>query len=439
MSTDVLHDDFEEKPYWWDAAPVRRGDLPDLPARADVVIVGSGYTGLSAALTLARAGREVVVLDRDAPGAGASSRNAGYVGTALLAPFTKLLAQHGAAKAVAYYGQAKAAFDYTTTLIEREQIRCQYNRSGRIYWAYTQRQLDGLALEFTNLNTHLGKEGRILRGDEIAMECGSELYCGGLLIPETGALHPALFLGGLIERAEAAGASIIGETEVLGIAPATGGHRLETARGNIEAKNVIVATNGYTGRSTPWFQRRMLPALAHMIATEPLDPGLVKKLLPSGRTNLDARSTFHYWRGSPDGTRLLFGGRTGLSASDPETSARAGHAEMAEIFPELEGARITHYWNGRLGLTRDHLPRIGLKDGVHFAMGMNGAGLPMGTYLGHKAALRVLGDGASTTEFDALTFKTIPFYTGNPWFVPTLARLERLKHLLERPPPKTAA
>jgi glycine/D-amino acid oxidase-like deaminating enzyme len=434
MASGILHSDFKPQPYWWDAAPLREHDEPEVPSRADVVIVGSGYTGLSAALTLARAGREVVVLDRSTPGIGASTRNAGYVGTSLLAPFSALLAKHGAQKAVAFYGQSKAAFDHTIELIEREQIRCNFARCGRVYWVYTASQLSGLAREMEAMRTHLGKDVSLVERGEIERETGSRLYCGGMLLPETGSVHPGLFHQGLLERAEAAGARVIGHADVQRIVPTTGGHRVETARGPIEAPNVVVSTNAYVGAETPWLRRRILPVNAQMIATEPLEKGLVKRLIPTGRTNLDCRAMFHYWRPSPDGTRILFGGRTGLSNVDPESAARDGHGELSEIFPELEGVGITHAWSGFVCFTRDQVPRIGIKDGVHYAMGMNGAGLPMGTYLGHKTALRLLGESGGETGFDGLKFPAFPLYNGRPWFLPLLVAWARLQRLRERPP-----
>ncbi len=434
VSADIIHGDFKAEPYWWDAAPRRQRGASDVPRKADIAIIGSGYTGLSAALTLARAGREVVVLERDSPGFGSSSRNAGYVGSALLAPFSQLIAKYGASRAVAWYGEAKAAFDYTTALIEREQIRCDYFRSGRVFWAYTQAQLDGLEHEFQAMRAHLGKEGEILHGDAMARETGSRQYCGGLVIPETGALHPALYHQGLLERVEAAGATVVGHAAVESIAAASTGHRVETVRGAIEARDVLVATNGYAGRETPWFRRRLLPVAAQMIATEPLDPKLVAMLLPGARTNLNTRAMFSYWRASPDGTRVLFGGRTGVEYRDPESAAREQHGEMVETFPELASTRVSHLWSGQIGFTRDRLPHIGVRDGVHFAMGMNGAGLPMGTYLGHKSALRILGNEGAATAFDGLGFNAIPLYTGRPWFVPLLVGAARLRHRRERPP-----
>lgn len=434
MNPDIIHPDFRAEPYWWEAVPRRMCNDQDLPRHADVAVIGSGYTGLSAALTLARAGREVVVLDRDAPGYGASSRSAGYVGTALLASFSQLLVKYGAAQALTCYGQAGQAFDYTTTLIEREQIACGYTRCGRVYWAYTQRQLDGLEHELETMKAHLDTEGTILRGESMAVESGSRLYCGGLLIPGTGALHPALYHQGLLERAEAAGARVIGHAEVEWISPVPAGHRVETCRGAMEVRDVVIATNGYAGRETPWHQRRVLPVTAQMIATEPLDPAIVRRLVPSGRTHLDARAMFHYWRASPDGTRILFGGRTGIGDGDPEAAARAHHGEMVQVFPELSCTKVSHYWSGQIGFTRDRLPHVGIRDGVHFAMGMNGAGVPMGTYLGHKAALNVLGDATGRTGFDGVKFKAIPLYSSHPWWVPLLARWAQFCHANERPP-----
>jgi glycine/D-amino acid oxidase-like deaminating enzyme len=366
------------------------------------------------------------------PGFGASTRNAGYVGQALLLPFSDLIRKIGLKHAIACYYEANAAFLTVTGLIEHEQIRCHYAKTGRIYWAYTEKQLATLRRELDLLREHLGKEGSIIGRDAESGELASRFYRGGLLLHGTGALHPALYHQGLLDRAVAAGASVIGQARVLHFAADPAGHVVTTERGEIRARDVIVATNGYIGEETPELQRGIVPVEAQMIATETLGEDRLRRLLPTGRTHLDVRAMFRYWRPSPDGMRLLFGGRTGLSSVDPEVAARALHAEMVEVFPDLAATRLSHFWSGRIGFTFDRLPHIGMRDGIHHAIGMNGAGVPMGTHLGIKIAKRVLGGADAATAFDDIRLPTPPFYKGRPWFLPLLTGWARWRHSRER-------
>jgi glycine/D-amino acid oxidase-like deaminating enzyme len=434
MSADILHPEFRHEPYWHDAAPRRNGAFAEVPRNVDVLIIGSGYTGMSAARTLAKAGREVVVLDAARPGDGASSRNAGYLGTLLLTSFSKLRRIVGLEKALAAYAEAKRAFDFTVDLIQRESIDCSYEQHGRIYWAYTKSQLEGLKSELADLQKYLGKEGRVLGPDHASGESGSRHYCGGILLPETGALHAGKWHDGLMGMAETAGATVIGNAAVERIASKPHGHDVSTGRGKVHAREVIVATDGYVGKETPALRRRIVPVSSQMVATEQLPAETVRQILPTQRTNLDVRSIFQYWRLSPDRTRLLFGGRTGLPDRDPVEASRALHQSVVALFPQLEGKRITHYWSGKLGFTYDRRPHIGTRDGIHFAMGMNGAGVAMGTYIGHCMACRLMGHGDGDTLFAQGKFAAIPLYTGRPWFVPMLSRLANVRHRLELPP-----
>jgi glycine/D-amino acid oxidase-like deaminating enzyme len=434
MTGSVFAPGFKEEPYWWEAAP-RRPESADamLPAKADVVVVGSGFTGLSAALTLARHGREVVVLDAEAPGFGASSRNHGYVGVAPMASFSDLAKRHGMERAAGIYRETHAAFKYVTELIEREQIHCQYRQCGRVYWAYNREQLEYKTRNLELMREHAGVEGYVIGPEDKRRETGSDFYYGGVAFPGTGACHPALLVDGLIDRVEAAGATILGHTRVLGIEQRAQTFNVATSRGTIEAGDVVVATNGYIGKETPFLRRRIIPVNAHMVATEPLPEETLAELFPSGRVNLDVRNNFHSWCIAPDEPRILFLGQTIRPLYRDRRIATALHGEMCEIHPQLADVGLSHYWNGQLGLTFDTLPHIGRHDGVFYVLGMNGGGLPTGTHLGNKVALRLMGEPGSETAFDDLPFKTMPFYSGRSWFAPLIASAKQVMARLEKP------
>ncbi len=431
MCAAFLHPQFKNEPYWHEAAPRRDGPFVDVPGSVDVLIVGSGYTGMSAARTLAKAGREVLVLDAGRPGDGASSRNAGFVGTSLLASFSRLRKIAGVEKAVEAYNEAKQAYAFITDLIRKELIDCSFEQNGRIYWAYTTSQLDGLKREFAEMQRHLGKKGEILGPDHASGESGSRLYCGGMLLHETGALHPGKWHDGLMRLAEAAGATVIGGVAVKQIAPTGSGHSVSTTQGTLSAREIIVATDGYMGSETPTLRRRILPVNIQMVATEPLTAEVVEQIIPTHRTHIDLRAMPQYWRLSPDRTRLLLCGRSGIPHGDMIAQVRANQRSIVELFPQLEGTRITHYWTGKTGFTSSRMPHLGTRDGIHFALGFNGAGVAMGTYIGHCIASRLIGDRECGGVFCESKFATVPFGASGSRFVPLLSAFATVKRRLE--------
>jgi glycine/D-amino acid oxidase-like deaminating enzyme len=420
--------DFKDTPYWWDAAPRVTAVPAAPPARVDVAIVGSGITGLNAALVLARAGRSVVVLDAEDLGHGASTRNAGYVGRSLKHSFGELMQRHGTAYAIAVYREMQEAFDAVATRVREEQIECGFKICGRLVLTKAQRQYDDIARELDLRRTHLGGDFTMLPRAVLRDEIASDLYCGGALIPDLGAIHPGLYHRGLLERARAAGVTLIGRTPVERIAPADGGgFDVTTLQGATRARDVLVATNGYTGPLLPWLQRRLIPFDAYMIATEPVAPALMNRLLPTDRTYIDHVHDIISMRRSPDGTRILFLWRTGTRPTGARQKGAQLWLDAVRIVPEIASLKVSHSWTGRCAGTFDLWPHLVEREGIHFAGGYCFAGVPMGTYLGTKAAHRILGSKEGDTVFAERGFPTVPLYSGTPWFVPAVMKYYGLR------------
>jgi len=416
---DLLAPDFRTEPWWWTAAPRPNSNPADVPAHADVAIVGSGYTGLSAALTLARAGRSVAIFDTDVAGYGASTRNAGFVGKTLKHSFSSLVEAHGLDTALAYYGEMQEAFDTVADIVRDEQLQCHFNMGGRFMAARTPAQYDAMARELDLKRTHLGDDYEMVPAAKVSDELGSEIFVGGAVVPQLASIHPGLYQLGLLDRVSKAGAKVVDQTPVTAIARAGEGFDVTTTRGTCRAGDVIVATNGYTGKESPWQRRRLISFRGFMIATEELDEDRFKRLMPKDRVIHDFNNNLIFMRRAPDARRILFGGLTGTMTDDLTGMARRLRAKLATVFPDLADVRISRSWSGYCAGTFDLFPHIGTREGVHYALGYCFAGLPMGTYLGRKAAFKVLGDRRADTIFADNEFPARWWYGGGtPWFVP---------------------
>lgn len=420
MQGSIFTPDLRLEPWWWEEAAPAPCEHARLPARVDVAIVGAGFTGLSAALTLARAGRSVLVLDATAAGQGASTRNGGMIGSGHRLSYEVLSQRHGRDRALAILAEGLTALEYTTDLIARERIDCRFERTGRFRAACRPADYEAMARELELLRRELRPEADMVARTEQHREIGTDAYYGGCVYHRHGGLHPALFHRGLLERARAAGAEIIGGAPVTRIERDGQGFRLTARDQPVVANAVIVASNGYTGSATPALRRRIVPVASYIIATERLTSEMLARLIPGKRMIVETGPRHAYYRIAPDGRRLLFGGRAALASIDPRKSAVRLHRFMHALFPELASVEVTHSWAGLVAFSRDGLPHLGVRDGVHYALAYCGSGVAMAPYLGYKIAQRLLRSKAAATAFDDLAFPAIPLYTGRPWFLPLL-------------------
>jgi glycine/D-amino acid oxidase-like deaminating enzyme len=418
MNDQIFSAGFSEDPYWWEEAPRPRESATSLPEAADVLIVGGGFTGTSAALTLSRAGRDGVVCEAGRTGEGASTRNGGMIGSGHRLPSAALTRRYGRDVAMAMLKEGVAALAFTSELIEREGIACHYRRCGRFRGAHTPELYDAMAREVELLRREIGLDAELVPKEGVRDQVASDLYCGGAVYNAHGGLHPALFHQGLVARMTQAGGRYVDRCAVAGIQRDGERFQVLTDRGPVAAREVIVATNGYTGPESPLLRRRIVPAFSYMIATEDIGENRVRALIPSGRMIVETRADHCYYRPSPNGRRLLLGGRSALRGIDVRTSARRLHGFLRTIFPGLAGVRLSHSWRGQLAFSRDHLPHIGIHDGVHYALGYSGSGVAMAPYLGHRIAQKVLGADAEPSPFEIAPIPAIPGYWGFPWFLP---------------------
>ena len=417
MTTGTFTDDFKIAPYWWDAAP--RPDLgtPSLPKSADVLIIGSGYTGLCAALETARAGRHTVVIDAEDAGWGCSARNGGLVSTSIKPDFGQLAARHGEQAAFNILSEGHSALAWIGDFISAEGINCSFEVSGKFYGAHTAGQFEKLAKQTAAKDTGPHVPAHMVPRAEQHKEIGTDAYHGGVVYERHATIDPGKYHLGLLERAQSAGAEIISHCRAVNVDQNDTGFTVTTAKGAIQARQVLVATNGYTDAISKWARRRVIPIGSYMIATEPLPKQLMDRLMPKDRTFGDTRKVVYYYRPSPDRTRIVFGGRVTGGETDPVKSAPLLRRDLIALFPELSAHKVSHTWMGFVAYTFDHLAHMGQQDGIYYAMGYCGSGISMASYMGTRIGQQMLGKAEGKTAFDGLNFQTRPLYNGKPWFL----------------------
>lgn len=410
-------------PWWWEAAPP--APLPELPlpARVDVAVLGAGYAGLAAALVLARAGRHVAVFDAMDPGEGASTRNGGIASGNIRPGFATIARRFGEAKAFAIEAEGKTARDFLRDLINTEGLDCDYRLTGIFKGALGFDQYDSMARGAEALAKRLGIDAYGVPHGEQQGYIGSDFYRGGTVRMDIGGLHPAKFHAELLRITRAAGAEVHGKRAVTAITREGAGFRVTTSAGVVAAGKVLVCTNGYTDGATPFLRRRLIPVRSRMIATEELPPEMMARLMPRAMMMGENRQMGYYYRPSPDGRRILLGGRDGSRKGDPAEPTLRLRDGLAQIFPELASIRLTHSWFGHVAMNRDMLPRLFERDGVHYATGFCGSGVVWAPWLGSRGAYQLLGNTREgATAFADRAPAAVPFYRGNPWFLPVVLK-----------------
>jgi glycine/D-amino acid oxidase-like deaminating enzyme len=407
---------YASQPYWWDGVDFPDGSPDPPPVEADIVVVGAGYTGLATAFEAARRGRAVVVFDRDDAVRGASSRSGGMVLPGLKHDLTATLAMENGR---ALWDETVTALEGLARLIDEHQVECDWMRTGHVEFAHhprAARRFEEVARSFRSI----GEDARFLKEDELGAEIGSDRFCGALVVERSASIHPAKWAAALQSMAMAAGASVIGRCAVHRVEVTAGGYSLDTARGPIRSREVVLATNAATDRSpSRWLGRRILPVGSYIIATEPLERDVAASLIPRGRMCFDSRNFLSYWRLSPDGRRLLFGGRTSFAPTTVEQARDRLYALMTAVHPQLSGVAVDRAWGGEVALTYDRMPHLGRHPttGVVYAMGYCGTGVALSTHFGRVVARHLTGDG-DLGPFAGRRWPTVPLPARLPGLLP---------------------
>lgn len=415
-------------PYWWEAAPVKPLPRQPLANRLDVAIVGAGYAGLSAGLVLAREGRSVAAFDAMNPGEGASSRNGGITSGSIRPDYAAITRRFGEEKAKAIEVEGKIAREFLYNFIETEKLDCDFQLVGRFTGALGYDQYEKMARGAEVLAKRLGIESYAVPYAEQRDYIGTDFYRGGVIRMDIGGLHPAKFHAELLRVALASGLTVHSSTPVTSIERDGSGFRVATSAGTVQARQVLVCTNGYTDGASPFLRRRLVPVRSRIIATEEVAPEVMARLMPKLMMMGEGRELGFYYRPSPDGRRILLGGRDSSRVGDPVAPTLRLRNGLVEIFPELEKVRLSHSWFGNVAMHRDMIPRIFEKNGVVYATGFCGSGVVWAPWVGMRAAHKLMGHGGQArTPFDFRPPAAIPLYRGNPWFLPAIIQGYRLQ------------
>lgn len=415
-------------PYWWEHAPRETSKPNAQPAKVDVVIIGAGFTGLSAALVLAQAGLSVAVFEAGQLGEGASSRNGGMLGPSFhKLGIAGLNARYGVNRTNQILRESISFVDFMDKFLTQNSIEADFVRCGRFLGALRPKHLDSMVHRLEGLQQACDVRGEVILQKDQSSETGSHQYCGGVVYHNDASLHPAKFHNGLIARVREAGATILPFTPVQQLKKQSRKFVVTTPLGEVKADRVVICTNGYTGTQFPELRRRILPLRSAMIATEELSPDLMDRLLPKNRVYGDSRRIVAYYRSSPDRKRILFGSRAIGAADQPQKNQTSLLRSLAQTFPELSDIKTDFVWSGLVGYSFDHAPHIGQRDGLDYAMGYCGSGVARATYFGTKLGYKILGqEEQGRTSFDDLDFLTKPLYFGNPWFMPVILQWHKM-------------
>jgi len=413
MSFELAQDRSDSADYpdsYYHATCNRRLDLPafDGSRRADVCIIGGGYTGLSSALHLARRGYRVVLLEARKPGWGASGRNGGQLCSGQRRDQVALEGMLGRADARRLWELAEAAKQTARELIAEYGIDCDlkpgiaypnhkpgYDRDSRAYVELLRAEYDYRQIEF-------------LDAGQMAELVGSDSYYGGTLDMGAGHLHPLNYALGLAAAALDAGAEIYRDSPVNGYREGSP-NRVETDRGVVEAEHLVLACNGYLGKLEPRVAGKIMPINNFIVATEPLSAAELEVINPRDVAIADSRFVVNYYRLSAD-KRLLFGGGENYRSNFPADIANFVRKPMLAVYPQLADKRIDYAWGGTLAVTLNRLPHFGRlgRHNTYFAQGYSGQGVALATLAGKLIAEALSGEAERFDLFGRIPTRSFP-------------------------------
>ena len=396
-------------------------NLTPLPEKVDVAILGGGFTGLSAARTLAKQGLKVAVLEANTIGWGASSRNGGMVLTGLKLGMQTVQKRYGRDLAKRLFQYSLDSIDTVERIVAEEKIDCGFARSGHLLVANKPKQFEVLQDDVEFMDKEFNHKVHLISKSDQHEEIGTDLYHGALVDEVSGGLNPARYVTGLACAAENAGAMLYARARVQRLERRGSRFTVETERGSLSVESVLVATSGYTKGVTKKLQKKIIPIGSFIIATEKLTPELAHELSPKKRMIFDYKHYLNYFRLWDD--RMIFGGRAAFfpeTANTIRRSAEILQKEMIRVYPQLKSVQIDYVWGGTLDFAFDMMTHVGEEDGIYYSLGYAGHGVAMATHSGRTVAEAILRGNIKEHPLNAFDFPGAPLglYNGFPWFLP---------------------
>lgn len=404
-------------PFWVEDFPRPDGLTAGLPSETDVLIVGSGLTGLSAALRLAEAGRTVTVIDAGGIAGGASSMNGGMVSPDVKAGISRVYRRHGPEIGRQMWDSSVRSIEIVEEIDRRQRVDALIHHGGMAALGSGERDRRRFEGSLRWYRTELGVDWEVLGPDRINEVIGGDYFDVALFEPEGFGVHPARLSFGLAAEVRDAGAVLVDGCAAVAIRRTPGGHVVDTSLGPVRAGEVVLATNGYTTDSpSRALARLVVPLGSYIIVTEPLGPDLAGRIFPGGAMSYTKKRLLHYMRRTPD-NRILIGGRRSLHTGlDLGESAADLRRVLLRYWPELARHEITHVWGGKLGVPFDLTPHIGQVEGSWYALGYAGHGVGLALQLGYELAGMILGEDPPSV-FSRIPHKGRFYYNGRPWFL----------------------
>jgi glycine/D-amino acid oxidase-like deaminating enzyme len=414
-------------PFWVDDHPRPEGLSSDLPKETDYLIVGSGLTGLSAAMRLSTSGERVTIIDAGEIAGGASSINGGMVSPDVKAGIDTVYALYGPRIGHEMWQSTVQSVELVRELAKRPEIDALTHEAGMAALGHGPKKLKEFDRTVAWYREKFGVDWTVRDARDISELVGGDRFNVAMFEPEGFGVHPARLAFGLAREVDALGVTLVAGCEATGIEKASAGMRVETTQGSIAAREVVLATNGYTTRRpSRELARLVVPIGSYIVVTEPLGEERAKSVFPTGAMTYTRKRLLHYMRRTHD-DRILLGGRRSLHAGlDLDDSATDLRRALVGYWPQLEGFEITHVWGGKLAVPFDLTPHIGRVDGAWYAVGYAGHGVGLSCQLGHELGGMLLGEEAPSV-YSQIAHSGRFYYTGGkPWFLTPASHLYRL-------------
>ena len=395
----------------WEENYKKREKYPLLEEKmiVDVVIIGAGFTGISTSYHLQEKGINTVVLEEYTVGAGASGRNGGMLNTGFKLSPSELIKKFGLEEAKKLDQYALDCNEEVRKISEKHNIECEITQSGHLGLSKKLSKAKDFEYSRELIEKHFNRETQVLTGSAIQKEIQSDYFKSALFDPLSYQFNPLKYVSGLAAVAHKKGAHIFEHSKALHIKKKKDKFIVTTEKGEVHAKDLVFATDGYSKKITKELHKGVFPLASYIIATEPLEQDLIEELIPNNRNFYDTINLTNYFRRTPD-NRIIYGG-SGIGYPAKPKYKQELITLLTNAFPSLTNAKIEYFWGGIIGATVDKFPVIGrTKEGAYYSVGYTGHGAAQSTLHGKLVAQAIANEERMNPIFEETKLKTVPLY-----------------------------